>query len=212
MPKAVRAEFADHLQACADCKATVGDYERMLGSARAALGGPLAQEPPARAHLAIMAAAQAAVKAAPANAKARPSADAPGFLARLWSTPWLLPAFGAASGGDCGLPGSRAQEPRGASRPTPATPSRRSLSDAGAAPVLPSSTRARQPPAAAAQAKPESNFDDTRTAGSVRVAGKYSLGEGQTSGSAPNRFAEPPPPRQAVVKSKKSVDDRSPAH
>jgi anti-sigma factor RsiW len=96
MPAETRASFAEHLRGCPACSADLASYQRTLGQARAALGGPLAQEPPARVHLAVLAAAQAAA-AKPAPAKRSARTDEPGFFARLMRTPWLLPAFGAAS-------------------------------------------------------------------------------------------------------------------
>jgi hypothetical protein len=95
MPAEARASFAEHLRGCPGCSADLASYKRTLGQARAALGGPLAQEPPARVHLAVLAAAKAAAASStPAKKSAR--AEDPGFFTRLMRTPWLLPAFGAA--------------------------------------------------------------------------------------------------------------------
>jgi anti-sigma factor RsiW len=89
-----QAAFSEHLRGCPGCHAEVTSHQNTLGRARAALSGPLAEEPPARIHAAALAAARAAA-APPAR---RPAIEEkPGFFAWLWRTPWLLPAFGAAS-------------------------------------------------------------------------------------------------------------------
>ena len=93
-----QGSFTDHLNGCPACQAEVASYERTLGSARVALSGPLLEEAPARVHLAVIEAAKAAAKQA-TSVKAKvptPRAEL-GFFARLWRTPWFLPAFGAAS-------------------------------------------------------------------------------------------------------------------
>jgi anti-sigma factor RsiW len=97
MPASERAQFDEHVRDCAECKAAVAAYQRTLGNARKALAGPLMQEPPARVHLAVMEAARAAAKKTPATARRPSTEDEPGFFARLWRTPWFLPACGAAS-------------------------------------------------------------------------------------------------------------------
>jgi len=99
LPAEARSAFTEHLHGCPACKAEVASYQHTLGSARAALGGPLLEEPPARVHLAVIAAAKAAAKqqATPAKVKQLASRDDLGFFSRLWRTPWFLPAFGAAS-------------------------------------------------------------------------------------------------------------------
>ena len=98
MPPEALASFSAHVQGCPTCKAEVASYQQTLGSARAALGGPLSEEPPARAHLAIVEAAKAAVKqTSAAKSKVPAPQDELGFFARLLRTPWFLPAFGAAS-------------------------------------------------------------------------------------------------------------------
>lgn len=103
MPADARTAFLEHIRGCPVCGRELASHQRTLGHARMALAGQLAQEPPARVHLAVMeAAAQAATKAA---TKAAPQAvqlrrsharEELGFFARLLRTPWLLPAFGAA--------------------------------------------------------------------------------------------------------------------
>lgn len=92
LPADARAVFEDHLRACPQCKAEVASYRATLGSARSALSGTLAQDPPARVHNAVMEAAKVAARRA-----ATPKKSELGFFARLWRTPWLMPAFGAAS-------------------------------------------------------------------------------------------------------------------
>ena len=93
LPPPLRAAFAEHLRGCPGCNAEVASHQRSLGQARAALTGPLLQEAPARLHLAVMEAAKAQARSAHKAA----TSHEPGFFARLWRTPWLLPAFGAAS-------------------------------------------------------------------------------------------------------------------
>ncbi len=97
LPTDSRADFEAHLRDCAACKAEVASYRMTLGSARTALSGTLAQEPPARVHEAVMAAAKAAARSkAVARTPSRDTREA-GFFARLWRAPWLMPALGAAS-------------------------------------------------------------------------------------------------------------------
>jgi anti-sigma factor RsiW len=102
LPPDARAAFAEHVSGCAACKAEVASYRHTLGNARAALSGPLSTEPPARVYDAVMkaataAAAKAAQPATQASNLRRADSSEPGFFARLLGTPWLLPAFGAAS-------------------------------------------------------------------------------------------------------------------
>ena len=56
----LRTAFTEHLRGCPGCQAEVATHEKALGQARAALGGPLLQEAPARVRAAVLAAAQAA--------------------------------------------------------------------------------------------------------------------------------------------------------
>ena len=99
MPAAERREFLAHVDGCTACSAEVKAMSSTLGHARAALRGPLSEDPPARIRARVLEAAQTAAAAQSADRlKARVSA-APrteGFFARLWKTPWLVPALGAA--------------------------------------------------------------------------------------------------------------------
>jgi anti-sigma factor RsiW len=100
MPEAERRDFLAHVEDCPACSAGVKAMSSTLGHARAALRGPLDEDPPARVRARVLAAAQAAAAATvPDSARPRVSrAPAPeGFFARLWNTPWLIPALGAAS-------------------------------------------------------------------------------------------------------------------
>ena len=90
-----RASFREHLLGCPGCSAEVASHQKALGHARAALNGPLAQDPPARVHAAVMEAARAAAR--PKAARVASREHEPGFFARLLRTPWFLPAMGAAS-------------------------------------------------------------------------------------------------------------------
>ena len=100
LPAAERRDLLAHVHDCPSCTAEVKAMSSTLGHARAALRGPLAEDPPARVRARVLEAAQAAA-AARASDGARPRvsrAPAPeGFFARLWKTPWLVPALGAAS-------------------------------------------------------------------------------------------------------------------
>jgi hypothetical protein len=98
LPPDLRAAFTEHLRGCAACKAEVAGFGHTLDNARAALSGPLATEPPARVRGAVVEAARAvAAKTAAARARRQEQEAEPGFFAKLLRTPWLLPAFGAAS-------------------------------------------------------------------------------------------------------------------
>jgi anti-sigma factor RsiW len=97
MPADERREFLAHVDGCASCSAEVKAMSSTLGHARAALRGPLAQDPPARVRARVMEAAQAAAAAKAADVARVPRVPRPeGFFARLWKTPWLVPALGAA--------------------------------------------------------------------------------------------------------------------
>jgi hypothetical protein len=96
LPPEERAAFTEHVLGCPGCKQEVAGFRRTLGNARAVLSGPLATEPPARVHDAVMQAARAAAAKAAVPVTVR-KAEEPGFFARLLRAPWLLPAFGAVS-------------------------------------------------------------------------------------------------------------------
>jgi hypothetical protein len=237
LPPEARASFAEHLGGCPGCKAEVASFERTLGSARVALGGPLNEEPPARGHLAVIEAAKAAAKqAAATQAKLPHQRDDLGFFARLWRTPWFLPACGAASVATVVflvrvlknpevLPGQRPHsiEERALAKPEPVASPEPALAPKPAA--LP-----------AAEIKAKAERDQGKALGSARAAGKRAtsempvptdtptvhakgkkaisddplsglhLGGGPSSSGGLGRFAEPPPPQQAVSKSNKSLD------
>jgi hypothetical protein len=179
-----RASLTEHLNGCPACKAEIASYQHTLGSARVSLGGPLLEEPPARVHLAAIEAAKAAVK------QAAGSRDELGFFARLWRTPWFLPAFGAASVATAVflvrvlknpevLPGQRphAIEERSLGAPEPAIPPE------------PEPTSAAKPaaaPAATAEANATSDLDEAKQASSASKAdnrgGKGGIAPGQAWG------------------------------
>ena len=99
MPAEQRREFLAHVDGCASCSAEVKAMSSTLGHARAALRGPLAEDPPARVRARVLEAARAAVNAKAAERLKPRTSRAPqaeGFFARLWKTPWLVPALGAA--------------------------------------------------------------------------------------------------------------------
>ena len=97
MPAEQRREFLAHVDGCASCSAEVKAMASTLGHARAALRGPLSEEPPAGVRARMLQAAEAAsVAKEPDSAKPRRAPQPQGFFARLWKTPWLIPALGAA--------------------------------------------------------------------------------------------------------------------
>ena len=168
-----RASLTEHLNGCPACKAEIASYQHTLDSARVALSGPLLEEPPARVHLAAIQAAQASAKQAAARKVTGPR-DELGFLARLWRTPWFLPAFGAASVATVVflvrvlknpevLPGQRpnAIEERSLGTPDPVPPPE------------PEPTMAAQPaatPAATAEVNANSDPDEAKQASSAGKA------------------------------------------
>jgi hypothetical protein len=170
-----RASLTEHLNGCPACKAEILSYQHTLGSARLALGGPLLEEPPAHVHLAVVEAAKAAAKKAAARKVPRPREE-PGFFARLWRTPWFLPALGAASVATVVflvrvlknpevLPGQRphAIEERSLGTPEPALP------------PDPEPTMAERPaaaPAATAEVNANSDLDEAKQASSASKAYK----------------------------------------
>jgi hypothetical protein len=99
MPAAERRAFLVHLDGCTSCSAEVKAMSSTLGHARAALRGPLAEEPPPGVRARVLDAAGAAAMGR-ATEVAKPRVARPpepeGFFARLWKTPWLVPALGAA--------------------------------------------------------------------------------------------------------------------
>jgi ribonuclease E len=96
MPAAERREFLAHVDGCTACSAEVKAMSSTLGHARAALRGPLSEDPPARVRTRVLEAAQAALAAKSAKPRATRAPEPEGFFARLWKTPWLVPALGAA--------------------------------------------------------------------------------------------------------------------
>jgi hypothetical protein len=97
MPADERREFLAHVDGCASCSAEVKAMSATLGHARAALRGPLAQDAPPRVRARVLEAAAAAAAAKTTDMARMPRVPQPdGFFARLWKTPWLVPALGAA--------------------------------------------------------------------------------------------------------------------
>jgi len=237
MPAEARASFAEHLRGCPGCSADLASYKKTLGQARAALGGPLSQEPPARVHLAVLAAAQAAA-AKPAPAKRSARTDEPGFFARLLRTPWLLPAFGAASIATAVflvrvlknpevIPGQQARsiDERALVAPEPAAPSPTASAatedrgvagnkpEEGASTGVGAASRAK---AHGVRAAAKATAPVPEPAGTPILVKKKSLdgdslsglGRGDSSSrGAGRRFAEPPPPPPAKATGGKSIDD-----
>ena len=85
-----RAALEAHLAGCASCAAELATFQSTRAAARRALD---IDEPPARAHQAILRAAAAAVAAKqPKPIEARAAARQPSFWER-WRTRWTLPTF-----------------------------------------------------------------------------------------------------------------------
>jgi len=226
--------FTAHVESCTACKAEVASYERTLGSARMALGGPLQQEPPARIHVAVLEAAKVAAKqSTSARAKAPAPRDEVGFFARLMRMPWFLPAFGAASIATVVflvrvlknpevLPGQRPHsiEEQAVATPEPAAAAHE------APPVVPEVDDTTQ---AAARDRTGNKLESSR-AKATHPVGKPApsapaqaapikakkaisndpldglrLGEGSSGVGGLGRFAEPPPP-PPYAKKKSSTD------
>jgi hypothetical protein len=223
MPPEARASLAEHLRGCPTCRKEVASLERTLGSARTALGGSLWQEPPARVHLAVMAAAKAAVEE-PAVVKPELTAprEEPGFFARLWRTPWFLPAFGAASVAVAVflvrvlenpevLPGQhphsieeRALAPEPAPTPEPAI-----VPTAGEAKVTGSASGAMRKGAGRISARalaPMAPGEPKRKPVNRPLAGRNQA-ESPAGGGGPSRFAVPPPPLPAPPARSRPVDE-----
>ncbi len=85
-----RATVEAHLAGCASCAAELATFQSTRAAARRALD---VDEPPARAHQAILRASAAAVAAKQAKPiEARAAARRPSFWER-WRTRWTLPTF-----------------------------------------------------------------------------------------------------------------------
>ena len=90
LPGDDRAALEAHLAGCASCAAELAALQSTRAAARRALD---ADEPPARAHQAILRAAAAAVAAKqPKPIEARAAAPRPSFWER-WRMRWTLPTF-----------------------------------------------------------------------------------------------------------------------
>ena len=90
LPGDDRATLETHLAGCASCRAELAGLQSTRAAARRALD---ADEPPARAHQAILRAATAAVAAKqPKPIEARVAAPRPSFWER-WRARWTLPTF-----------------------------------------------------------------------------------------------------------------------
>ena len=231
LPTGLRAAFAEHLRGCPGCSAEVATYQRTLGQARAALVGPLLQEPPARVRLAVLEAARTAARSAR-------KAEGPGFFARFWRTPWLLPAFGAVSVATVVflvrvlknpevIPGQRRQSveeiapatPLPAAQPPTAQPAAdtaaaakggdKEVEDAGIGRVAKVSGHKGKATGGMMASKAEAPASESarkrKNLGLNPHSGSL-RGNATAGGPAPSRFAEPPPPR-AAVKASRDIDD-----
>jgi hypothetical protein len=171
-----------------------------------------------------MAAANAAAKQAmPTKARTSAARDELGFFARLWRTPWFLPACGAASIATVVFLVRVLKNPEVLPGQRPHSIDERSLS----APVKvppPEPTMAAKPAAGVAANADNSNDDEAKamdTAGRAHkhLAGKRQkvseempglgglrLDKGGAGAGAPRQFAEPPPPR-TTTKASKDIDN-----
>ena len=234
MSAEARAAFTEHLRGCPGCSAEVASHQKVLAHARAALAGPLAEEPPVRIRAAVLEAAKAAASTLCPRRAARRH-DEPGLFARLLRVPWLLPAFGAVSVATAVFLVRVLKNPE-------VIPGQRPQLIDERAPVAGETVQRPGPSVAApepaeAQAKADqevSPAQDVRAARKAKahggkVAGKAEapasevmprnrqsrddlLFETERRGSAasagkPSRFAEPPPPRPAQPARKKDIDD-----
>jgi len=90
LPGQERATLEEHLASCASCRAGLAALQGTRASARRALD---ADQPPPRAHQAILRAAAAAVAAKqPQPMEARAATPRPSFWER-WRARWTLPTF-----------------------------------------------------------------------------------------------------------------------
>jgi hypothetical protein len=215
LPQDMRASFIEHLEGCPTCKAEVASFERTLGRARVALGGPLDEEPPARIHLAAIEAAKTAAKPA-ARTKSPAPREELGFFARLWRTPWFLPAFGAASIATAVflvrvlknpevLPG---QHPHAIEERSLALPQGPSPETVPADQPMTAPTAATERPSNLAETKAiGSRVGADKAAAKRSVARSHATASSSKGGGGPMLFAEPPPPRPTAAKASKDVDD-----
>jgi len=137
MPAEQRRDFLAHVDACASCSAEVKAMASTLGHARAALRGPLAEEPPPRLRAQILQAAAAAADKATTAAKPRRAPQTEGFFSRLWKTPWLVPALGAASVATVVLLVKVIKNPQVLPEPKPAAVEMRARPESQPAPAQP---------------------------------------------------------------------------
>jgi hypothetical protein len=190
---AERTEFSAHLASCPTCAAEVKASSRALQRTRTALAGPLNEDPPARVHANILAAARAAAQ--PAR---RPRVqEKEGFFARLWKAPWLLPAMGAAGVATAVFLIKVIKNPE-------VLPVREPASPAMMAKPQPAESEAPAPAAAAAPAEPQAEAEAKQAAPKEEaraVAGKRARA---ASGAALSRPASPAP---VVGARKKAMSD-----
>jgi|GEM_PF-2099463 len=228
MSPQARAAFTEHLRGCPGCSTEVAINQKALGHARNALHGPLAQEPPARIHAAVLEAAKVAAQAAPEPQTGRQ--EGRGFLARLWRTPWLMPAFGAATVATAVflvrvlknpevVPGQqqRSMDERAVATPAPVVAPPETESAAATVAGAERGNRKEDLPALGRTATPISRERRAARTRSTAKGEAADLGmahkrkevdfdapsgglHGATTkgGGAPSRFAEPPPPRHAA--------------
>lgn len=211
-----RALFAEHLRGCPACSAEVEGYRKTLNHARSALTLDMAEKPPARVREAILA-GEAAAKPSARAAAVRSRDAEPGFLAKLWRTPWLLPALGAASVATVVflvrvltnpdvVPGQSRHgiEESGERLGTMPAPSATAAPEAHG-----TAAEADNAAPAANRAMPRTKRGDVHAKRTAQGAPSNASSGRPPGWPSPARFASPPPPRPAPVPL--STDERAAA-
>jgi hypothetical protein len=189
LPAAERSEFNAHLESCPVCAAEVKASSRALQRTRTALAGPLNEEPPARVHANILAAARAAAQ--PAH-KPRVT-EKEGFFTRLWKAPWLIPAMGAAGVATAVFLIKVIKNPEVLPVREPATP---------AMMAKPQPTEEESPPPTAAPAEPQ----DEAARGGIGKAEERKAPAAKRD-QARSRSARPSPAPQGMIRMKKASSE-----
>jgi hypothetical protein len=200
-----RTAFAAHLHGCAACSAEVASFQATLGSARSALAGPLAQEPPPRIRLsAIAAATVAAARSEDQHAEVPAKLGKPGFFARLLRTPWLLPAFGAASVATAVFLVRVLKNPE--VFPVPPSQSTEEVAGQAAKPVLAPAVEA---PVAKEKAPRAIQMAETKKAEPAKRMVSRGARAASAKAASTERFAQPPSPQPApesvLIRMKKNM-------
>jgi hypothetical protein len=203
MPATERKEFQAHVDGCTSCSADVKAMAATLGHARQALRGPLAEEPPTRVHDMVINAAHAAARrldTATTQSWIAPRLEPEGFFSRLWKTPWLMPAMGAAGVATVVLLVRVMKNP-------PVFPPQES-----AAPVM---VQQPAPEPAATRPQPETEGKPTGAPAVVPLGrdndvgkmGKKSLSEDRRAGEMPSRKGRAKAPADGFASSRRRIEN-----